>query len=133
MEESKDKEITYSNKSNTMKVSIDIPDMDNIHKQNQENFRKEKWYNMNIFPIIPLIEIRESNEHNTYSISFSWLIFRFWTLDSFQFEFSIVASEHWGFGFVGLIPYLRWVVAIPCPEWLGIRISKALGRRPSCA
>ena len=95
-------------------------------------YRKEKWYNKNLFPLIPVVETREADEHNTSSISFRWLIFTFWTLDSFQFEFSIVASLHWGVGFVGMLPYLRWVVAIPCPEWVGIKISKTLDRKPSC-
>ena len=95
--------------------------------------RKEKWYNKNVFPLVPVIETRKANEHNTSSFSFRWLIFTFWTLDSFSFEFSIVATEHWGIGFVGVLPYLRWVVAVPCPEWLGIKLSKLLSRKPNCA
>jgi hypothetical protein len=91
--------------------------------------KTEKWYNRNIFPLLPVIERRKSNEHNTSSFSFRWLIFTFWTLDHFSFELSIVATEHWGVGVIGILPYLRWVIAIPCPESLGIKISNLLGRK----
>jgi len=94
------------------------------------SYREQKWYNKNVFPLIPVIEIRKPNKHNTSSFSFRWLIFTFWTLDSFSFELSIVATSHWGIGVIGILPYLRWVVAIPCPERLGIVIDRLLGRKP---
>lgn len=91
--------------------------------------RKEKWYNKNIFPLVPVITIRKSNENNTKSFSFRWLFFTIWSLDSFAFEFSVVADTHWGVGFVGILPYLRWVVAVPCPEKIGIFIYRKLYRK----
>ena len=91
--------------------------------------RKEKWYNKNVFPLVPVITIRKANEHNTSSFTFRWLFFTIWTLDSFSFELSVVATTHWGIGFIGILPYIRWVVAIPCPERLGILIDRKLGRR----
>lgn len=94
------------------------------------NYRKQKWYNNNVFPLIPVLEINKADEHNTGGFTFRWLVFTFWTLDSFSFELSIVATEHWGIGVIGILPYLRWVVAIPCPEWLGIKLSNLLGRKP---
>jgi hypothetical protein len=94
------------------------------------NYRKQKWYNNNVFPLIPVLEIKKANEHNTSGFTFRWLVFTFWTLDSFGFEFSIVATEHWGIGVIGILPYLRWVIAIPCPEWLGIKLSNLLDRKP---
>jgi hypothetical protein len=94
------------------------------------NYRKQKWYNNNAFPLIPVLEIKKANEHNTSGFTFRWLVFTFWTLDSFSFELSIVATEHWGIGVIGILPYLRWVIAIPCPEWLGVKLSNLLGRKP---
>lgn len=94
------------------------------------NYRKEKWYNRNIFPLVPLITIKKSDDNNTSGFTFRWMVFTFWSLDSFSFELSIVATTHWGIGIIGILPYLRWVIAIPCPERLGIFIDRKLGRKP---
>ena len=34
-----------------------------------------------------------------------------------------------GFGFIGLFPYFRWVLAIPCPINLGMWMQKHLWRK----
>ena len=90
--------------------------------------RKQKWYNKNIFPLVPILEIKKADQNNTGSFNFRWLFFTAWTLDSPSFEFAIVADTHWGIGFIGLLPYLRWVVTIPCPEKLGIWIDRKFSR-----
>ncbi len=95
------------------------------------NYRKQKWYNNNVFPLIPVLEIKKSDNHNTSGFTFRWLAFTFWSLDSFSFEISIVASAHWGFGVIGILPYLRWVVSIPLPEKMGVKVSELLDRKPS--
>lgn len=92
-------------------------------------YRTQKWYNRNIFPLIPVLELKKANEHNTGGFTFRWLFITLWTLDSVQFELAITADNHWGLGFKGLLPYLRWVVAIPCPEKLGFWIDKYFSRR----
>jgi hypothetical protein len=92
-------------------------------------YRKEKWYNRNIFPLIPIITIKKVNEHNTSGFTFRWLFFTFWSLDAFQFELSFNIDSHWGIGVTFLFPYLRGVIAIPCPEKLGIWIDRNLGRK----
>ncbi len=92
--------------------------------------KPKRWYNSDIFPLIPQLTIRKANKHNTKSISFHWLFFQFWTLDCFQLELSFVISDHWGIGFIGILPYLRFVFTIPCPEKLGRFISKHLDRKP---
>ena len=93
-------------------------------------YRKEKWYNKNVFPLIPVINIKKASKHNTSGFNFKWLIFTFWSLDSFAFEFAIVADTHWGIGFIGILPYLRWTITIPCPTRLGIWIDRKLNRHP---
>lgn len=93
-------------------------------------YRKETWYNKNIFPLIPLFRYKKGDEHNTASFTFRWLIFTAWSLDCFQLELSVNADTHWGIGIKGLLPYLRWVIAIPCPENLSIKIDNFLNRKP---
>ena len=92
-------------------------------------YQKEKWYNRNIFPLVPVITIKKSDEHNTSGFTFRWLFFTFWSLNSFQFELSFNIDTHWGIGITFLLPYLRGVIAIPCPERLGIFIDRKLGRK----
>lgn len=92
-------------------------------------YRKEKWYNRNVFPLIPVIQVRKANKYNTSNFTFRWLFFTGWSLDRFGFEISVVADTHWGIGVIGILPYLRWVVTIPCPEKLGIIIDRNLGRK----
>lgn len=94
-------------------------------------YRKEKWYNKNVFPLIPVITTRKADKHNTSRFTFRWLFFTIWTLDSFSFELAIVATTHWGIGLIGILPYLRWVVTIPCPESLGIWFDRKFNRKPS--
>jgi hypothetical protein len=92
------------------------------------NYRKQKWYNHKVFPLIPVITTKKANEYNSSSFCFRWLFFTVWSLDTIQFEFAFVANTHWGIGFIGLLPYLRWVVTIPCPESLGIWFDKKTSR-----
>lgn len=92
------------------------------------NCRKEKWYNRNIFPLIPVIEIRKADKYNTKNFTFRWLFFTVWSLDVPSIEFAFVIDTHWGIGVVGLVPYLRFVATIPCPEKLASWIFRNLSR-----
>ena len=92
--------------------------------------REQKWYNRDIFPLIPVITIRNANEYNTLGITIQWLFLTMWLLDSVQFEFAFIADTHFGIGIKGLLPYLRWVITIPCPEVVGMWIHKHLDREP---
>ena len=76
----------------------------------------KKWYNNWIFPLVPIINFRSADKHHTSKISFKWLFLTFWTLDGFSFELSIIANTHWGIGVIGLLPYLRFAITIPCLE-----------------
>ena len=72
--------------------------------------------------------IRKANEYNTSGFTFRWLFITLWTIDSPSFEIAIVADTHWGVGLVGLFPYLRWCISIPCPERIGSWINKHFSR-----
>lgn len=97
----------------------------------QDNFpKRQKWWNNYTFPLVPQLEIRKANKHNTWDLSFHWLFFKIWTLDGFGFEIAFVIDNHWGIGFTVIVPYLRLVACIPCPTWLGIKIQQKLWRRP---
>ena len=91
---------------------------------------KRKWYNNYHFPLIPNLTIREGDEHNTSSWSFTWLFIKLWSLDSCSLEVGIVLDSHWGIGVIGILPYLRWVVCIPCPTGLMMWTQKYLWRKP---
>ena len=90
----------------------------------------KKWYKRHIFPLLPIIEVREENEYNTWNFTFRWLFITIWTIDSFCFEFTLVADEHWGLGIIGLFPYFRWSLTIPCPVSFGMWMQKHLWRKP---
>ena len=93
-------------------------------------YSPRKWYNSYKFPLVPLIKSEPENEYNTSSFSFKWLFFNYWTLDSFGFEIALVATEHWGIGVIGILPYSRWAITIPIPEKFGYWVDKNLGRKP---
>jgi hypothetical protein len=82
-----------------------------------------------IFPLLPYLRIKQANYYETKSFCFKWLFFKIWTLDNFQFEFSFVLDYHWGIGFAGILPYLRWVVAIPIPIKLKEHFDKLTARK----
>jgi hypothetical protein len=104
--------------------------MEEKGQQNQAMESQRKWYNSYKFPLIPVIETHKPNQYNTWRIHFNWLFIRFWTLDSFQFELAFVASSHWGIGIIGIFPYLRWTLTIPCPWQFELWLSKNLDRKP---
>lgn len=90
--------------------------------------RKEKWYNKNIFPLVPVLEIRTADEHNTSGFTFRWMFITVWDLDTPSFEVSVVVDTHWGLGAIGILPYLRWAVTIPCPEKVVTWVYKSFSR-----
>jgi hypothetical protein len=102
----------------------------NWKEMEQSNIKPERWYNREIFPLIPKISYKKGDKYNTPSLSFRWLFFRFWTLDTFEFELSIVMDGHWGLGVIGILPYLRWVICIPCPTSLSMWMYNNLSRKP---
>lgn len=90
---------------------------------------KKRWYKYPEFPLVPLLIMRPKDEHNTGGFTFTWIFFKFWTLDAANFEVSVVADTHWGIGVIGILPYLRWVIAIPCPYKVGLIWDKWTRRK----
>jgi len=92
-------------------------------------YKREKWYNKSIFPLVPIITIKKSEEHNTSGFTFMWLFFQFWTLDTFQFELAVNIDTHWGIGVTFVLPYFRGVIAIPCSEKIRTFMYKYSSRK----
>ena len=92
--------------------------------------KPRKWYNNQIFPLVPQLKTREADDHNTYNWSFHWLFFKVWTRDSAGLELAFVCDTHWGIGFTAMLPYLRLVATIPAPFKLQMWSQKHLWRKP---
>ena len=87
------------------------------------------WYRREAFPLVPILSLKKADEYNTSGFVFTWMGLQLWTLDSVEFELSIVMNEHWGVGFMGILPYLRWVLTIPMPTIMSLWIKRHLYRR----
>lgn len=94
------------------------------------DYPQPKWYNHPTFPLLPSLQTKKPNEHNTRNFQFQWLFLKLWTLDAFGFEFAIVADTHWGIGFTCILPYVRWVCCLPCPQKWQEWAYKHLWRKP---
>ena len=97
---------------------------------NTDNWFSKKWYNHHVFSLIPILQIKKANYHNTSGFTFRWLFLTIWSLDNFGFELALNIDTHWGIGFTAIIPYLRIRCTIPCPEHLAVKIDKYLSRKP---
>lgn len=75
---------------------------------------KQKWYRNNFFPLLPILDYYKPSDSTTRGFNFKWLFFTFWSLDSFGFELAIVADTHWGIGVIGILPFFRFSITIPC-------------------
>jgi hypothetical protein len=83
--------------------------------------RKDKWYNLERFPLVPKLSKDAATEYSTSGFSFRWLFFKIWSRDAFDFEIAFtIDPTHWGIGFTALLPYLRVVVCVPFPVKIGI-------------
>lgn len=104
----------------------------NICQETTDSYymKNRRWWNNEIFPLLPQWQIRKEDQYNTSNFSVNWLFFKIWTLDAFDFEISFVMTVHWGIGVTAILPYLRLVACIPCPEWLGVKIQQKLWRHP---
>lgn len=88
-----------------------------------------KWYNHHKFPLLPVLEYRKADFHNTSGFTFSWLFIRLWSLDAFGFEVALVVDNHWGIGVAAILPYLRIVMGIPLPFKFNMWCQRHLWRK----
>lgn len=98
--------------------------------ESKDNRKPRRWYTNYTFPLLPVIGYCNTDEYNTFNWDFHWIFFKVWTRDAFDFEIALVADTHWGIGLTAKLPYLRIVCAIPCAEWLAIKIQRGLWRHP---
>lgn len=80
---------------------------------------KNPWWQWHRFPLIPVFDWCEGNKWNNPGFSFSWLMFRFWSLDSFAFCVEFHVEEIGVFVRVQL-PYLNcyvWLLLFP-ESWM---------------
>lgn len=91
-----------------MKLSNSAQGIDMVHED-------EKWWRHHRFPLAPLWSYRPAEGWNPSSWTFSWLFFRYWSLN----QFSIEASFEIGWNGVGIgviLPYTRlwfWIIPVP--------------------
>lgn len=81
------------------------------------------WYRWPPFPLAPMWEYRRGDKWNTNNWSFSWLFFRYWSLDHVEFKFDIGFDPAPGsllgggsafrIGFI--LPYTRLLFSVPLP------------------
>lgn len=91
---------------------------------------RDKWYSSYLFPLVPMLTIRKSDESNESNFSFHWLIFKVWSRSALGLEVAFVCDTHWGIGFTFCLPYLRVIACIPCPQSVGTWSQKNLWRKP---
>jgi len=94
------------------------------------NHVSQAWYKHHKFPLLPLFEHKEVDQWNTSSFFFRWLFIKVWSRDAFDFEIAFGVGGHWGIGFTALIPYLRIVCCIPCPDSWATWMQNNLWRKP---
>lgn len=92
--------------------------------------KRSKWHNSYIFPLIPILSTRKRDEHSANGFTFQWLFIKVWSLEHIEFEIAVNISTHWGIGITAIVPYLRIVLCIPCPEILTMKIDKIFSRSP---
>jgi hypothetical protein len=97
---------------------------------NADNWSSKKWYNHHTFSLVPVLQIKKANYHNTSGFTFRWLFLEMWSLDSFAFELALNIDTHWGIGVTAIIPYLRIKFTIPCPQKIGSWSNNNLDRKP---
>lgn len=61
-------------------------------------------------------KLRIIKEGDSKRFLFNWIFFKAWSLPHVTFEVALVVDTFWGIGVIGLLPYLRWAIAIPLPH-----------------
>ena len=91
--------------------------------------RNQKWYNKNIFPLVPLLSTTEENGYRTSKFKFRWLFITIWSIDYLGFKLSVTFDFNYRFGLKGSCFYLMWSLLIPFPKKLNLWWDKLTTRR----
>ncbi len=75
--------------------------------------QNQKWYQHEIFPLIPIFRIRKADSNFKEGFYIKWMLLELWSVDEVSFKISFVISDRWGIGFNGLLPFLRWSISFP--------------------
>jgi hypothetical protein len=78
-----------------------------------EDKKESAW--QRFCPLIPMFKRSEPAHHSPAGFWFKWLFFEVWDLPAFEFELSVFAFHHHGFGVRVQLPYLIIKLAIPFP------------------
>lgn len=86
----------------------------------------ERWYHWHRFAVLPRLRRRKADKYNTASFNFHWLVFRVWSMDSFEFNVQVELDDQ-GFTLRAMVPYLIFGAFVPL---FPSRWSQRLWRRP---
>jgi len=102
------------------------PSKDAIMARPVTDVKPPKWYRSGPLPLLPAYRHRKADKHNTSAFHFDWLVFRFWTLDTFRLgaEIEIQLDQCY---FRLFAPYCTFGVFIPLLSW---RYAHAFNRKP---
>ena len=87
-----------------------------------------RWYNWPRFPLVPQLETRQEDRHNTWRFHFHWLFFRAWTSDAPMFGASF-EIETYGANVRMNLPYLWVGLFLPFPMRLEMWSHRNLWRK----
>jgi hypothetical protein len=84
---------------------------------------RRAWYRWPAFPLVPMWDYRKGDKWNTDAWSFSWLFFRYWSLDHIELKidigFDVTMLGGSAFRIGAILPYTRLIFSIPLPlGWL---------------
>lgn len=96
--------------------------------------RVPPWWQLPQFPLVPMYEYRPADKWNCSQWSFSWLFFRYWSLDHVGLEmsaaFDVTSLGGSAFRLAFILPYTRIVLSVPLPlGWLDRFRRRPAGKR----
>ncbi len=85
--------------------------------------RPPPWWQLPQFPLVPMWDYRPADKHNPSAWSFSWLFFRYWSLDHIELKldvgFDVTGMGGSAFRIGAILPYTRLMFSVPLPiGWL---------------
>ena len=87
---------------------------------------KTPWYHWDRFPILPILKIKNADQHNTWGFYFHWLVFMAWTMDDPEMGFIVMIDDQY-IQIQLRFPYLITGIFIPISPR---HFSQMLWRKP---